>query len=118
MAEQRPERPVRKSNRPGGPNNGSGMRFGRGLFGWILFIGLAIMLIALFQMKGKTYFTISLSEFKTHLDNDKVQTLLIDGDEVTGEFRQNVSVVGGPPQVVRAFKTSLTQGVSQCWAFK
>src|SRR5881227_615909 len=113
MAEQRPERPVRKSNRPGGPNNGSGMRFGRGLFGWILFIGLAIMLIALFQMKGKTYVAISLSEFKTHLDGDKVQSLVIDGDEVTGEFRGNIPITGGPPQGVHNFRTALPQGTSQ-----
>ena len=43
MAEQRPERPQRKGARPGGPAN-NGLRFGRGLFGWVLFIGLAIML--------------------------------------------------------------------------
>ena len=48
MAEQRPERPNRKTPRPGSPNSGNnGMRFGKGLFGWGLFIGLAIMLIIL-----------------------------------------------------------------------
>ena len=41
MAEQRPEKPARKLPRPNGGPNG-GMRVGRGLFGWVLFIGLAV----------------------------------------------------------------------------
>jgi hypothetical protein len=49
MAEQRPDRPQRKGPRPGG--NANGLRFGRGLFGWVLFIGLAIMLFMLLNSR-------------------------------------------------------------------
>src|SRR3954470_18182822 len=67
MAEQRPDRPQRKGARPGGPGNG-GLRFGRGLFGWVLFIGLAIMLFMLLSKQGGTYKTIPLSEFMNVLE--------------------------------------------------
>src|SRR5690349_17450678 len=61
MAEQRPDRPQRKGARPGGPGNG-GLRFGRGLFGWVLFIGLAIMLFMLLSKQGGPSRTTPLSE--------------------------------------------------------
>src|SRR5687767_16030740 len=68
MAEQRPDRPQRKGGgRPGGPGNG-GLRFGRGLFGWVLFIGLAIMLFMLLNKQGGTFKTIPLSEFMNILE--------------------------------------------------
>ncbi len=113
MAEQRPERPVRKTNRPGA-TNGGGMRFGRGLFGWILFIGLAIMLIALFQMKGRPYQQVPLSEIQKKLDQDKVKTITIDGDELNGEFHQNEIISGNK---VQFFKTSVPAGSSSTWPF-
>src|SRR5438045_3912501 len=42
MSEQRQDRQPRKNGRPQ-PPNGGGMKFGRGLFGWVLFIGLAVI---------------------------------------------------------------------------
>ena len=113
MAEQQPERPVRRSARPGG-NGSGGMRMGRGLFGWILFIGLLIMVIAMFQMKGRQYNDISLSEFEKPLVTDKVQTVTIDGDDLKGQFR-NFETVSG--QQVQYFKTSVPSNASSNWAF-
>ncbi|HZN65287.1 MAG TPA: ATP-dependent zinc metalloprotease FtsH, partial [Tepidisphaeraceae bacterium] len=66
MAEQRPDRPQRKGGRPGGPNGG--LRFGRGLFGWVLFIGLAIMLFMLLSKQGSHVKPIPLSEFMNVVD--------------------------------------------------
>ena len=69
MAEQRPERPNRKPGRNQPPSGG--MRFGRGLFGWVLFIGLAIMLFMLLNnMKGRQSTVISLSDFYKNLTQD------------------------------------------------
>src|SRR5690242_15787779 len=62
MAEQRPDRPQRKGGRPGGPGNG-GLKVGRGLFGWLLFIGLCVMLFMLLSKPGGSYKTIPFSEF-------------------------------------------------------
>src|SRR5213594_1734354 len=67
MAEQRPDRPQRKGGRPGGPGNG-GLRFGRGLLGWVLFIALAVMLFMLLSKQGGGYKTIPLSEFMNILE--------------------------------------------------
>src|SRR4051795_1084218 len=67
MAEQRPERPQRKGPRPGGSANG-GLRFGRGLFGWVLFIGLAIMLFMLLNAKASSTKNLAWSEFYHVLD--------------------------------------------------
>src|SRR5437588_141970 len=47
MAEQRPDRPNRKPGRAG-PGNGT-LKFRNGLLGWLLFIGLAVMLVVLLQ---------------------------------------------------------------------
>ncbi len=116
MAEQRPERPVRKNNRPG-MTNGNGMRMGRGLFGWILFIGLVVMLVALFQMKSKTYTPISLSEFRRTLAEDKIQTVTIDGDELNGQFRSAEPIAGVVGQTVTLFKSPVPQGNASNWEF-
>ena len=67
MAEQRPERPQRKGARPGGPANG-GLKFGRGLFGWILFICLAIMLFMLLSQNRGGAKNLPWSEFLSALD--------------------------------------------------
>ena len=67
MAEQRPERPQRKGSRPGGPAN-SGLRFGRGLMGWVLFIGLAIMLFMLLNQGNRGAKNLAWSEFYRALD--------------------------------------------------
>ena len=114
MAEQKPERPVRKSTRPVQP--AGGMRFGRGLFGWVLCIGLAIMLISLLTLKNKTYSKISLSEFQQKLVDDKVQSVTIEGDELDGTFTSAQTIVGAQGPVVN-FQTSVPSGASQTWAF-
>ena len=67
MAEQRPDRPQRKGGRPGGPAN-NGLRFGRGLMGWVLFIGLAIMLFMLLNQGPRGAKSLAWSEFYRVLD--------------------------------------------------
>ena len=44
------------------------MKFGRGLFGWVLFIGLAIMLFMLLSKQGSHVKPIPLSEFMNVVD--------------------------------------------------
>src|SRR5437762_3804636 len=100
MSEQRPDR---STNSPGGGGNGGGpggnkkngagnggpagrgpvgagrMPFGRGFFGWLLFICLGIMLFLLVNKTSTSYATIPLSEFTYRLENDLVKNLTIDG---------------------------------------
>ena len=105
MSEQRPDRnPTRKNgNRPQLPNGG-GMRFGRGVFGWVLFVGLAIMLFMLLNHNRRSYQTIDYSDFWTLLKQDKVKTVTIEADEISGQFTGPL-VVGDKPEKIEYFKT-------------
>jgi len=117
MSEQRPEKPVRKNSRPQPP--AGGMKFGRGLFGWVLFIGLAVMLVMLINSKNKTAISIPLSEFTTRLERDLVQEVVIEGDEIRGTFKgdgEMVSTPGGAVKV-KSFQTAVPIGTSTNWDF-
>src|SRR5690349_8533301 len=112
MSEQRPERPQRKNGRP--PASNGGLRMGRGLFGWVLFIALAVMLIMLLN-KGSTQFAnVAFSDFWSHLNQDHVAKVILEGDKLTGEFTgpQNL---GGQSGVVK-FQTVLPAGAAG-WEF-
>lgn len=116
MAEQRPDRPPRKPVRPGPPAT-SGMRFSRGVFGWVLCIGLVIMLLSLLRLNNKTYTPVSLSEFQVKLFDDKVQSVTVDGDDLSGQFMQPQAVVGVTTGPVTNFRTSVPTGTSQSFSF-
>src|SRR5262245_20206284 len=89
MSDQRPpERPFRKNGRPQPNGGGGGMRVGRGLMGWVLFIALGIMLVVLLQHQGRTYTTISYNpDFTNLLKANDIKSMTIDGDEGTGELK-------------------------------
>ncbi len=118
MAEQRPDRtdrtdpPARKNGRTVNPN-GPGLRFGRGLFGWVLAVGVVIMLITLMQMKGKSP-TISLSELTNQLKDNNVQSVIIDGDEVEGKLIAP-KVIG--TDKVSDFRTPIGPNATSNWDF-
>jgi cell division protease FtsH len=107
MAEQqRPERPNKKNGRP--PAAGTGMRFGRGVFGWVLFIGLVIMLLVLLQQNRGQYKPVSWTDFQTQLTEGNVKSVLVEGDDLTGEY---VKPQAGSD--FRFFKISAPTGSSQ-----
>ncbi len=111
MAEQqRPDRPPnnKKNGRP--PAAGTGMRFGRGVFGWVLFIGLVIMLLVLLQQNRGQYRAVSWTDFQTQLTEGKVKTLTVEGDDITGEY---VSPQAGTD--FKFFKLSAPTGGSSQW---
>ncbi len=111
MAEQRPERPNRKNSNGGeGPqrqNGAGGMKFGRGVFGWVLFIGLVIMLFLLLQQQPRGYRDITWSDFSRQLTESNVKKVVIEGDEIRGEFHK--ALAGQPPAQV-LFRTSIPTG--------
>src|SRR5687768_8690482 len=117
MSDQRPadRQPNRKNgNRPPAGNGaGGGMRFGKGLFGWVLFIALAVMLFMLLQKGTTQYAQIPLSEFTSRLEADKVAKLTIDSDKILGEFRGNGEAIGD--KTVGKFQTALPAGASSTW---
>ena len=114
MAEQRPERPNRKPARPG--QTPGGLRFGRGLFGWVLFIALAVMLIYLVTNKNRNSAQISMNEFRDQLTEGKISKVIVDGDDITGTFAV-AQAVPNQPNGVTNFHTSVPSGASTQWQF-
>src|SRR4051812_35770213 len=96
MSEQKPERPPRKNGRPqspnGAPGGGGGMRFGRGLFGWFLFIGLAVMLVIVLQKGNKGAQDVTMSELEQQADAGNVIEFVVDGETIRGRFKQPIQV--------------------------
>jgi len=117
MSEQRPDRQQPRKNGGGRPpvSNG-GLRFGRGLFGWVLFIALAVMLFMLLSKNQTNYAHVALSDFYSRLEEDKVATLTIEGDRVLGEFRE-AEPVGEKGERVVKFQSDFPTGSSQSYEF-
>src|SRR4051812_17197062 len=105
MAEpQRPDRPTRKPGRPG-TGNGA-FRFRNGLLGWLLFIGLAVMLVILVSKSKTTQTAISVDTFYKMLDQDKVLSITVEDPEITGKFKNAESIAGAGPAPVKDFKVT------------
>ncbi|MGB7161312.1 MAG: ATP-dependent zinc metalloprotease FtsH [Tepidisphaeraceae bacterium] len=87
MSEQRPERSTPGRKNGGRPTpGGNGMKFGRGLLGWVLFIALAVMLFVLLNQGNRAQPQIAYSEFESRLLVDKVASVEIEGMKAIGEF--------------------------------
>ena len=64
------------------------MQFGRGLFGWVLFIALAVMLFMLLNKGSTQYATIAYQRVRAAgSSRTRSPTLTIEGDKILGEFR-------------------------------
>ncbi|HVT87600.1 MAG TPA: ATP-dependent zinc metalloprotease FtsH [Tepidisphaeraceae bacterium] len=113
MSDQQPEKPARKNGRS--PVSNGGMRFGRGVFGWMLFVVLVVMLFVLVRSQSRAYTQISLDAFFAHLDNGKIKTISIEGDDVKGDFNTAIKLPTG--QDITAFRTTLPTGTSMNWEF-
>src|SRR5690349_23840617 len=79
--------------------------FGRKLFGWVLFIGLAIMLFMLLSKQGGSFKIISLDQFVERLEAKQVVWLSLEGDEVTGQLLTPLNLPDGTR--VTYFRTNL-----------
>ena len=115
MAEQRPDRTPRKNGRPTTPGagpNGGGLKLGRGLFGWILFIVFAVMLFIFFNNKGRGNVNVDISELKQQFMNKNVEVITLDGEILSGKFRKAVTASG--ISNVEMFRTETPTG-SQPW---
>ncbi|MGE5611364.1 MAG: ATP-dependent zinc metalloprotease FtsH [Bacillota bacterium] len=111
MAEQKPERPVRRNGRS--PSNG-GMRFSRGLFGWFLFGALCIALFLLLQKQSGTFTPLSLSDVVAQGKVGNLKNVVIESDQIKGEFKQGVAFANTPqPQPVTRFRADIPPGAAQ-----
>ncbi len=85
------------------------MRVPRGLFAWVLFISLLIMLVMLLRSTGPNSQQIPISDFETLLKNDHVQEFTIDGNDVEGQVKENIQIPGAPAGT-HFFKTEYPEG--------
>ena len=88
------------------PNPAPPLRFGRGLFGWVLFLGIAVMLFMLLSKRQTTSATLPLSVFVQRLEAKQITSVVLEGDEIAG------TTPGGG-----RFRTPLPPGMSGDWDF-
>lgn len=116
MADERDEKPNRDPNarrqRPGG-----GMRFGRGVFGWVLFIGVAILLFLYLQNQGPTRTEISIDEFYAKRDAGDIKQAKIVGEGVEGTFFDGKEANTGNGAKIKDFRVVFPLGVTQDLSF-
>ncbi|HTW94294.1 MAG TPA: ATP-dependent metallopeptidase FtsH/Yme1/Tma family protein, partial [Tepidisphaeraceae bacterium] len=103
-----PERPQRKQGNRPNPMNGGGMRFGRGLLAWVVFLGIIIMAFMLVQNGHQHYTEIDISDFWNAMSQNQIAKMTIDGSEISGEFTQPMNVRG--VEHVQYFKVVVPDG--------
>ena len=114
MADQQPEKTPRKPGRT--PAGASGMRFSRAVFGWVLFVVLVIMLLMLLQQGRKNEKEVNLSDFMAQLEAGKVRTVIVENDEIRGEFAPPGLPIDEGKSVLN-YRTTIQQGIGSDWSF-
>jgi ATP-dependent Zn protease len=84
------------------------------LFGWIVFIAVAVMLFMLLQNPKIQYPTISLSDFRHQLEADRVRNVVIENDQLLGEFAEPQTLQN---QSISKFRVILPEGTTSQWQF-
>ncbi len=85
--QQQPEQPEGGDGGPPKPPKPP-VRMSRGLFSWIIIVGLGLMfLVMLNQSMNKTH-KIDISEFWTHIENGDIANVVVKENTISGEFRQ------------------------------
>jgi cell division protease FtsH len=91
------------------------MRFSRGVFGWVLFVVLAIMLFMLLSEGKKNEQKATIGDFTTWLEAGQVKSVTIESDEVHGELTNAKSTPDN--KSFTNFHVEIPTGVTNDWAF-
>jgi cell division protease FtsH len=91
------------------------MRFGRGLFGWVLFIGLAVMLFIVLNSKSRSATDVSMNEMEVQATNGNIKELVID-DYVVRATLANPIQVGTANNITR-IRTEVPNQAIQQWGY-
>jgi len=89
-------------------------RLGRGLIGWLLFVGVAALLFVWLKQQRPATHTIALSDFSDQLERANVSRVIVDGDELSGTLNAP-RVIGG--RMITNFRTYLPSGAGGSWPF-
>lgn len=113
-----PERDPNSPKKPGkSPLPKGGVPFGRGVFGWVLFIGVAILLFLWLNNNGGNLANIPYSQFIQELEKGNVKSVDVAADELRGEFTNKVADgVAGQPASTK-FRTTTTLGLTSNYEF-
>jgi cell division protease FtsH len=87
----------------------------RSLFGWVLFIGLAVMLFIVLQSNKTASLEVPLSSFLDHLSAGNLKEVVIDGDTLRGSLSPPRQI--GNAAGVSRIRAELPPTTSQSWAF-
>ena len=113
---EKPENTPRGPDRPGGPNN-NGMGFRRGMLGWAILIGAAMLIVFVIQGQTNDRVTIPFSTFRGELaleegQESNVRRIKVNGTEITGEFRDPVKGPESQSADVTRFRTEVSPGLA------
>ena len=84
----------------------NGMRFGRGVFGWVLFLAVVILLFLYVSTQSKNVSDVSINDFYSQLDAGAVTDLKIVSDDVYGTFKPPLTPANGHAAIDK-FKVSM-----------
>jgi cell division protease FtsH len=83
------------NNLPDGPSP-KGPKYSRSLFGWVVIIGLGLLLAVLLNNEMSSGDEISMSEFWRYVDNgDLTGTLVVEENKIRGELEKSVPLSEG-----------------------
>jgi len=86
----------------------------KSLFGWVLFIALAVMLFMLLNKGQSQYAGITIDEFESRLKSDRVRVVTVENDKLLGEFN-TAETIGDRGERVAKFLVPLPKGASGDW---
>ena len=119
--EHRPRGNGNKANATGGPNNsnndGNGLGFRRGIAGWAILIGAAVMVLFVVNQQTTNVETIPWTTFTEKLTAPEdgisaVRAITIDGATIRGEFRPDTPLKTATGETVGRFQTSVPAGMA------
>jgi len=79
--------PSGRGNRGSGLGGPGPVRVSRGALGWLVFIGMVLLLFALLHYNQQPTEEIGITQFYTYLDNGQIEQIVIKDQSITGRFR-------------------------------
>ena len=74
------------------------MRLNRGLVGWALLVGLILLLAWQFQARGQRSKDVNWSEFRSHIESDRIEgDIIIKNDRLVATLRNESGAAGADP---------------------
>ncbi len=86
------ETPTRKPNGQRGGEAPGPLKFSRSIMAWVIFIGMALLLMAVAFRNVHRREEISVDQFWTYVDNNQITDVVLSGpdDTIYGKFKENV----------------------------